>query len=135
MATSGLDEERANAEVVCLNLSPGVVTVAQALRAVLSACRLMSEHRENSARRPVCGSRGAPRRGWSSGSSPARRRDLRYPDFKWDFYQAVRSRSRATIRPPIRRFGRTCCSQSVAAQLTSFPGRVPMYSDESPRTQ
>ena len=34
---SGLVEERPNAELVCLNLSPGVVTCAQVLAAVLSA--------------------------------------------------------------------------------------------------
>src|SRR6185436_7051017 len=33
-----------NAEVVCMNLSPGVVTVAQALRAVLSAIPIDHAH-------------------------------------------------------------------------------------------
>ncbi len=83
----------ANAEVVCLNLSPGVVTVAQALRAVLSAVPV---DEVNTMGIP-------PDDPYAAAGEPAAWLEFRQllraagaaaelvPISKWDFYQAVES--------------------------------------------
>ena len=53
-----------NAELVCLNLAPGIVTVAQVLRAVLSAMPVDAIHTMGiPGRRSVCAERRAARVG------------------------------------------------------------------------
>ena len=83
----------ANAEVVCLNLSPGVVTVAQALGAVLSAVPI---DEVNTMGIP-------PDDPYAAAGEPAVWMEFRellsaagvttelFPISKWDFYKAVES--------------------------------------------
>lgn len=82
-----------NAEVVCMNLAPGVITVAQALKAVLSAVHIDAIHTMGIPADDPYAQQGEPPV-WteyreiirSSGSAL----DLD-PILKWDFYQAVGS--------------------------------------------
>ncbi len=82
-----------NAEVVCLNLSPGVVTVAQALSAVLSA---VAVDRVNVMGVPPDDSyavQGEPPV-WGEYRDILRRSGVEHPlepIQKWDFYEAVKS--------------------------------------------
>jgi L-fucose mutarotase len=82
-----------NAEVVCLNLSPGIVTVAQVLRAVLSAVPV-----------DVVNTMGIPADDpYSKFGEPPAWKEFRciieeaglgvemQPILKWDFYKAVES--------------------------------------------
>ena len=82
-----------NAELVCLNLSPGVVTVAQALRAVLSAVPV--DHIETMgipADDPYA-QKGEPPV-WNEFREVVKESGLKLelqPILKWDFYKAVES--------------------------------------------
>src|ERR1051325_10678135 len=62
-----------NAEVVCLNLSPGVVTVAQALSAVLSAVPIDHAHTMGIPADALSAKRVSRRFGMSSGKSSSKR--------------------------------------------------------------
>ena len=82
-----------NAELVCLNLAPGVVTVAQALRAILSAVPI--DHIETMGIPPddSYAQKGEPpvwnefRQVLKESKSKLRLK----PILKWDFYKAVES--------------------------------------------
>ncbi|HTD67317.1 MAG TPA: RbsD/FucU family protein [Candidatus Limnocylindria bacterium] len=82
-----------NAELVCLNLSPGVVTVAQVLRAILSAVPIdhvntMGIPADDPYARP-----GEPQ-AWVEFRQVVKDAGLNLelqPILKWDFYQAVES--------------------------------------------
>lgn len=82
-----------NAEVISMNLSPGVITVAQALKAVLSAVQIDAVHTMGIPADDPYASAGEPPV-WSeyrqvmAGAGLAL--DLE-PILKWDFYQAVES--------------------------------------------
>ena len=82
-----------NAKLVCLNLSPGVVTVAQALRAVLSAVPV--DHIETMgipADDPYA-QKGEPPV-WNEFREVVKESGLKLelkPILKWDFYKAVES--------------------------------------------
>ena len=83
----------ANAELVCLNLSPGVVTVAQALRAVLSAVPV--DHIETMGIPPddSYAQKGEPPV-WNEFRQVVKESGLNLelqPILKWDFYKAVES--------------------------------------------
>jgi len=82
-----------NAEVVCLNLSPGVITVAQALRAVLSAVPVDHVNTMGIPADDPYAKFGEPpawgefRQILAASGSPLKLE----PILKWDFYQAVES--------------------------------------------
>lgn len=82
-----------NAEVVCLNLSPGVVTVAQALRAVLSAVPVDFINTMGIPPDDPYAAAGEPA-AWAEFKEIARQAGVAAeltPISKWDFYQAVES--------------------------------------------
>jgi L-fucose mutarotase len=82
-----------NAELVCLNLSPGIVTVAQVLRAVLSAVPVDRVNTMGIPPDDPYAQQGEPPV-WNEYQSllKAARLKLRLePIQKWDFYQAVSS--------------------------------------------
>lgn len=82
-----------NAEVVCLNLSPGVITVAQALRAVLSAVPVDAVNTMGIPPEDPYAAQGDPAV-WAEYRQVLRQARLRLklePILKWDFYKAVES--------------------------------------------
>ena len=82
-----------NAEVVCLNLSPGVVTVAQALRAVLSAVPIDVVNTMGIPADDPYAKHGEPPV-WSEFRQIIKAAGLEVemtPILKWDFYKAVES--------------------------------------------
>lgn len=82
-----------NAELVCLNLSPGFVTVAQALRAVLSAVPIDALNTMGIPSDDPYAQRGEPPV-WNEYRQilkQCRTRLKLEPILKWDFYQAVES--------------------------------------------
>ncbi|MFM7101586.1 MAG: RbsD/FucU family protein [Verrucomicrobiota bacterium] len=82
-----------NAQVVCLNLSPGVVTVAQVLRAILSAVPVDEIHTMGIPADDPYARFGEPPV-WSEFRQLAREAGLPAelkPIQKWDFYRAVES--------------------------------------------
>ena len=83
----------ANAEIVCLNLSPGVVTVAQALRAVLSAVPVDAIETMGIPADDPYAQAGEPAV-WHEYRQVVRQSGLKLklnPILKWDFYNAVES--------------------------------------------
>lgn len=82
-----------NAEVVCLNLSPGVVTVAQVLRAVLSALPVDHVHTMGIPADDPYAAAGEPPV-WAEYRAilkAGRVKAKLEPILKWDFYKAVES--------------------------------------------
>lgn len=82
-----------NAQVVCLNLSPGVVTVAQVLRAILSAVPVDEIHTMGIPADDPYARFGEPP-AWAEFRQLAREAGLPTelkPIQKWDFYRAVES--------------------------------------------
>ena len=82
-----------NAEVVCLNLSPGIVTVAQALRAVLSAVPIDVVNTMGIPADDPYAKHGEPPV-WSEFRQIIKSAGLAVemqPILKWDFYKAVES--------------------------------------------
>jgi L-fucose mutarotase len=82
-----------NAEVVCLNLSPGIVTVAQALRAVLSAIPIDHVNTMGIPADDPYAKHGEPPV-WSEFRQIVKAAGLNVelePILKWDFYKAVES--------------------------------------------
>ena len=82
-----------NAELVCLNLAPGVVTVAQALRAILSAVPI--DHIETMGIPPDDSyvQKGEPPV-WNEFRQVLKQSNSKLklkPILKWDFYKAVES--------------------------------------------
>ena len=81
------------AEVVCLNLSPGIVTVAQALRAVLSAIPIDHVNTMGIPADDPYAKHGEPPV-WSEFRQIVKEAGLSVemePILKWDFYKAVES--------------------------------------------
>jgi L-fucose mutarotase len=83
----------AGAVVVCLNLSPGVVTVAQALRAILSAVPVDEINTMGIPPDDPYAAAGEPAawREFREIADAAGVRAALTPISKWDFYQAVES--------------------------------------------
>ena len=82
-----------NAEVVCLNLSPGVVTVAQVLRAVLSAVPVDAVNTMGIPADDPYAAQGEPSV-WAEYRQVLKEARLKLklePILKWDFYKAVES--------------------------------------------
>ena len=82
-----------NAELVCLNLSPGVVTVAQVLRAVASAVPIDAVNTMGIPPDDPYASAGEPT-AWAEFKEIARAAGIPTeltPISKWDFYKAVES--------------------------------------------
>ncbi len=82
-----------NAELVCLNLSPGIVTVAQVLRAVLSAVPVDLVNTMGVPLDDPYARKGEPPV-WSEFRQVLREARLKLtlePISKWDFYQSVES--------------------------------------------
>lgn len=82
-----------NSEVVCLNLSPGVVTVAQVLRALLSAIPVDHVNTMGIPADDPYAQAGEPP-GWDEYRQILKAAGLSLqlvPILKWDFYQAVTS--------------------------------------------
>lgn len=82
-----------NAELVCLNLSPGVVTVAQALRAVLSAVPVDAIHTMGIPADDPYALKGEPPV-WNDYRQILKEAKLKLkldPIEKWKFYEAVAS--------------------------------------------
>jgi L-fucose mutarotase len=82
-----------NAEIVCLNLSPGIVTVAQALRAVLSAIPIDEVNTMGIPADDSYAKHGEPPV-WSEFRQIITECGLKLsmqPILKWDFYKAVES--------------------------------------------
>lgn len=82
-----------NAEVVSMNLSPGVITVSQALRAVLSAVPVDSVHTMGIPADDPYAQQGEPPV-WTEYRQILSESGLTIslePILKWDFYQAVES--------------------------------------------
>ena len=82
-----------NAEVVSMNLTPGVITVSQALRAVLSAVPVDSVHTMGIPADDPYAQQGEPPV-WAEYRSILSESGLTIslePILKWDFYQAVES--------------------------------------------
>ena len=82
-----------HAEVVCLNLSPGVVTVAQALRAVLSAVPVDAIETMGIPADDPYALKGEPSV-WNEYRQIVKQSGLKLklnPILKWDFYKAVES--------------------------------------------
>lgn len=82
-----------NAEVVCLNLSPGVVTCSQVLRAVLSAVPVDAVNTMGIPADDPYAKVGEPPvwREYSAILKEARLKLKLEPILKWDFYKAVES--------------------------------------------
>ena len=83
----------ANAELVCLNLSPGVVTVAQVLRGILSALPIDSINTMGIPADDSYAQKGEPPV-WNDFREEIRKAKLKIklePIQKWDFYEAVES--------------------------------------------
>ena len=88
-----LTKKGPNAELVCLNLTPGIVTVAQVLRAVLSAVPIDQVNTMGIAPEDPYAQKGDPPV-WDEYRRVLREAglDLRLePIQKWDFYKAVES--------------------------------------------
>lgn len=82
-----------HAEVVCLNLSPGVVTVAQALRTVLSAVPVDAIETMGIPADDPYAQTGEPTV-WNEYRQVVKQSGLKLklnPILKWDFYKAVES--------------------------------------------
>jgi L-fucose mutarotase len=82
-----------NAQIVCLNLSPGVVTCAQALRAVLSAVPVDSIHTMGIPPDDPYAKYGEPA-AWGEFKRILKEMGIKKriePILKWDFYAAVES--------------------------------------------
>jgi L-fucose mutarotase len=82
-----------NAEVVCLNLSPGCVTVAQVLRAILSAIPVDHVHTMGIPPDDPYAKFGEPP-AWNDFRQIMKEAKLKTkldPILKWDFYKAVES--------------------------------------------
>jgi L-fucose mutarotase len=82
-----------NAELVCLNLSPGIVTVAQVLRAVLSAVPVDAVNIMGIPSDDPYAKHGEPPV-WAEFRQVLEQAGLSLPlvpIMKWDFYQAVQS--------------------------------------------
>jgi L-fucose mutarotase len=82
-----------NAEVVCLNLSPGVVTVSQVLRAILTAVPVDAVHTMGIPPDDPYARKGDPPV-WAEYRQVLKASGLKLkvePILKWDFYQAVES--------------------------------------------
>lgn len=82
-----------NAEIVCLNLSPGLVTVAQTLRAILSAVVVDSVNTMGIPADDPYARHGEPPV-WNEYRQVLRQARCRHklePILKWDFYKAVES--------------------------------------------
>ena len=82
-----------NAEVVCLNLSPGLVTVAQALRAVMSAVVVDAVNTMGIPSDDPYASQGEPPV-WNEFRQVLKQSRTKLklePILKWDFYKAVES--------------------------------------------
>jgi L-fucose mutarotase len=82
-----------NAEVVCLNLSPGVVTVTQVLRAILSAVAVDQVHTMGIPADDPYASKGEPPV-WEEYRAVLNESGLDLPlrpVQKWDFYRQVES--------------------------------------------
>ena len=82
-----------HAEIVCLNLAPGVVTVAQALRAVLSAVPVDAIETMGIPADDPYAQKGEPAV-WNEYRQVVKQSGLKLklnPVLKWDFYQAVES--------------------------------------------
>lgn len=82
-----------NAEVVSMNLTPGLITVSQALRAVLSAVPVDSVHTMGIPADDPYAQQGEPPV-WAEYRSILSESGLTIglePILKWDFYQAVES--------------------------------------------
>src|SRR5437867_448411 len=83
----------ANAELVCLNLSPGVVTVTQVLRAVLSAIPVDQVNTMGIPPDDPYAQKGEPPR-WNEYRQVIREARLKLklePILKWEFYRQVES--------------------------------------------
>lgn len=82
-----------NAEIVCLNLSPGIVTVAQVLRAILSAIPVDHIHTMGIPPDDPYAKFGEPP-AWNDYRKIIKEAKLKTkldPILKWDFYKAVES--------------------------------------------
>ena len=82
-----------NAEVVCLNLSPGVVTVSQVLRAILTAVPVDAVHTMGIPPDDPYARKGDPPV-WMEYRQVLKASGLKLklePILKWDFYKAVES--------------------------------------------
>ena len=82
-----------NAEVICMNLSPGLITCAQALRAVLSAVPVDSIHTMGIPADDPYAKYGEPA-AWGQFKTIIKQAGLKTkiePFMKWDFYKAVES--------------------------------------------
>lgn len=82
-----------NAEVVCLNLSPGLVTVAQTLRAILSAVPIDAVNVMGIPADDPYAQQGEPPV-WNEYRAVLKEARLKLklePILKWDFYEAVQS--------------------------------------------
>jgi len=82
-----------NAELICLNLSPGLVTVAQALRAVLSAVPIDAVNTMGIPADDPYARNGEPPV-WAEFRRVLKERRSKLklePILKWDFYKAVES--------------------------------------------
>ena len=80
-----------NAEVVCMNLSPGVITCAQALEALLTAVPVDSIHTMGIPADDPYAKYGEPA-AWGEFKRLIRKAGLKVkldPILKWDFYTAV----------------------------------------------
>ena len=83
-----------NAEVVCLNLSPGIVTCAQVLQALLAAVPIDQVNTMGIPPEDPYAQRGEPKV-WQEYRTVLKRAGLKLklePISKWDFYDAVESR-------------------------------------------
>ena len=82
-----------NAEVVCLNLAPGVITVAQALRALLSAVPIDAVNTMGIPADDPYARHGEPPvwEEYRAVLKASRSRLKLAPILKWDFYKAVES--------------------------------------------
>ena len=82
-----------NAEVICMNLSPGLITCVQALRAVLSAVPVDSIHTMGIPADDPYAKYGEPA-AWGEFKTIIKQAGLKTkiePIMKWDFYKAVES--------------------------------------------
>ena len=82
-----------HAEIVCLNLSPGLVTVAQALRAVLSAVAIDAVNTMGIPDDDPYAQKGEPPV-WAEYRQVLKQSRVKLklePILKWDFYKAVES--------------------------------------------
>ena len=82
-----------NAEIICLNLSPGLVTVAQALRAVLSAVAIDAVNTMGIPDDDPYAQKGEPPV-WNEYRQVLKQSRVKLklePILKWDFYKAVES--------------------------------------------